>query len=230
MGGDTLSPDEASTRLTQALERIESASKRAGRSPQEVTLLAVSKTFEASSIESYIQVGQKYFGESYIQEAREKIPQVKGEADFHFIGHLQTNKAKYAVKLFSTIHALDSLELAADLNKRLIPLSQTMDCYIQVNVSGELSKSGIEGSELSGFLDQLSAYAAIKPVGLMTMAPYDPDPESARPCFRSLYELRERTAPSLKGLSMGMSGDFEVAIEEGSTIVRIGTLLFGDRY
>jgi pyridoxal phosphate enzyme (YggS family) len=224
-----LSYTEALDRLTQIRLRIREAEQKAGRPEDSVKLLAVSKTFDARDISTFVKAGQNSFGESYIQEAKDKIPRVEGECDFHFIGHLQTNKARYAVKLFSTIHALDSLELAAELNKRLIAQELKLDCYVQVNVSHEISKSGIDSKDLPNFLDALSAYVAINPVGLMTMPPYDPDPELSRPYFRALYELREKYAPSLSGLSMGMSGDFEVAIEEGSTIVRIGSLLFGIR-
>jgi pyridoxal phosphate enzyme (YggS family) len=218
----------AKERLLEVQSRIKAALNKAGRTDT-VDLLAVSKTFSASEINTYVSLGQTLFGESYIQEAKDKIPLVQGTPDFHFIGHLQTNKAKYAVDLFSTIHALDSLDLASALNKRLIPLNKTIDCYVQVNVAHESTKSGIDASELSNFLDQMDAYASLVPIGLMTMAPYDPDPETARPWFRELYELKEKVCPRLKGLSMGMSGDFEVAIEEGATIVRVGSLLFGDR-
>ncbi|MDR2198664.1 MAG: YggS family pyridoxal phosphate-dependent enzyme [Deltaproteobacteria bacterium] len=226
---DALSPDEASLRLREVGRRIEAALKKASRPPGTVALLAVSKTFPAPAVRVLLDAGQKLFGESYIQEAREKIPQVGGDADWHYIGHLQTNKARYAAQLFSAVHALDSLELAAELNKRLIALDRKLSCYVQVNVSGEETKSGIEPAGLPNFLDALSAYAALVPEGLMTMPPYDPDPEASRPYFRRLYELKEHGAPSLKGLSMGMSGDFEVAIEEGATVVRVGTLLFGSR-
>ena len=228
MEESVLSQEEALRRLASVRENIAGAEKRASRAPGLVTLLAVSKTFPADAVRVFLGAGQKLFGESYIQEARDKAPIVP-EAEWHFIGHLQTNKAKYAARLFTAVHALDSLELAAELNRRLIPLERTLDCYIQVNVSGEGTKSGIGPEELPNFLDALSAYAALKPLGLMTMPPYDPDPEAARPFFRSLYELREKRAPSLPVLSMGMSGDFETAVEEGATIVRVGTTLFGTR-
>ncbi|MDR2460773.1 MAG: YggS family pyridoxal phosphate-dependent enzyme [Deltaproteobacteria bacterium] len=229
-GAETsLSSEEASSRLAAVQKEITLAAVKAGRAPEDITLLAVSKTFPMESVEAFISAGQRDFGESYIQEAREKIPNVKGKAHWHFIGHLQTNKAKYAVKLFSVLHALDSLELALELNKRLVPLDAKIEAYVQVNVSGEGTKSGLEPEELSSFLDSLASYPAVVPVGLMTMPPYDPDPEVSRPFFRKLYELKEKCAPSLKGLSMGMSGDFPVAIEEGATIVRVGTSLFGAR-
>ncbi|MDR2354490.1 MAG: YggS family pyridoxal phosphate-dependent enzyme [Deltaproteobacteria bacterium] len=219
---------EARERLLSIQEQIKNALKLAGRSPGEVTLLAVSKTFPASAVQSFFDAGQINFGESYIQEARDKVPLVPG-ATWHFIGHLQSNKARYAATLFSHIHALDNLDTAAELNKRLIALKKTLKAYIQVNVSGEDQKSGIPPADLPNFLDALAPYVAVEPVGLMTLPPYDPDPEVSRPYFRALYELQQKHAPNLPGLSMGMSGDFPVAISEGATIVRVGTLLFGER-
>jgi pyridoxal phosphate enzyme (YggS family) len=194
-----------------------------------VTLLGVSKTFPGESILAFHRQGLLDFGENYIQEARDKIPSLPDSIRWHFIGHLQSNKAKYAAKLFSVLHTLDSLELARELDKRLASDDRYMDVFIQVNVSGEESKSGLSPESLPAFLDSLAAYPRLKPQGLMTMPPYDPDPEVSRPYFRRLYELREKVAPALKGLSMGMSGDFEVAIAEGATVVRIGTALFGVR-
>jgi uncharacterized pyridoxal phosphate-containing UPF0001 family protein len=264
---EPISLSEAKERLAELKSKLEAAARKSARDPQEISLLAVSKTFPAESIDSYILSGQKDFGESYVQEAKDKIPLVKGDAIWHFIGHLQTNKAKYAVRLFPVIHALDSLSLAAELHKRLgegereaeaeakaegdegderdegddnkgidtdIAKAKTktkgsIEAYIQVNVSGEGSKSGLSPEELPGFLEGLSRYPRVIPIGLMTMPPYDPDPEESRPFFIKLRELRDKEAPSLKGLSMGMSGDYEVAIEEGATIVRVGTALFGER-
>ncbi|MDR2612863.1 MAG: YggS family pyridoxal phosphate-dependent enzyme [Deltaproteobacteria bacterium] len=223
------SPEDAGSRLAAVRERIARAAERAGRDPAGVSLLAVSKTFPPEAVESFLAAGQRDFGESYIQEARDKIPAVGGDARWHFIGHLQTNKARYAARLFPVIHALDSLELASELNRRLVAEGRSVEAYVQVNVSGEDSKGGIGPGELPEFLDALAAYAAVIPVGLMTMPPFDPDPETARPHFRRLRELRDRSAPALKGLSMGMSGDYEVAVEEGATVVRVGTALFGGR-
>ncbi|MDR3154643.1 MAG: YggS family pyridoxal phosphate-dependent enzyme [Deltaproteobacteria bacterium] len=228
-GAFHLTPIEAAERLSFVRAGIARAAERAGRDPAEVTLLAVSKTHPPEAVERYLEAGQQDFGESYIQEAREKIPAVREGARWHYIGHLQTNKAKHAARLFPVIHALDSLELASELNRRLISDGKTVEAYIQVNVSGEGAKSGMPPEALPEFLDALSAYAAVVPVGLMTMPPFDPDPEAARPHFRRLRELRDRSAPALRGLSMGMSGDYEVAVEEGSTVVRVGTALFGPR-
>jgi pyridoxal phosphate enzyme (YggS family) len=222
-------PDEAASRLAAVRLKMEKASRDSGRAPGEVVLLAVSKTFPAETIQAFGQSGQKLFGESYMQEAREKIPLLPADYDWHFIGHLQTNKAKYAVGLFSVLHALDSLDLAAELDKRLERLGKTMEAYIQVNVSGEDTKSGLAPHELPAFLESLASFDRLRPLGLMTMPPYDPDPETSRPHFRKLRELRDRHCPRLKGLSMGMSDDYPVAISEGSTVVRVGTALFGRR-
>jgi pyridoxal phosphate enzyme (YggS family) len=221
--------DTAASRLATVHRKIEKALSESGRALGEVSLLAVSKTFSVEAISNFGQAGQKVFGENYIQEAREKIPLLPQDYIWHFIGHLQTNKAKYAVSLFKVIHTLDSLDLAADLDKRLEKLGKTMEAYIQVNVSGEVTKSGLSPVDLASFLEALSKFNHIKPLGLMTMPPYDPDPEVSRPYFRKLRELRDRLCPSLKGLSMGMSDDFPVAISEGATIVRVGTALFGSR-
>lgn len=227
-----LSLNEAVFRLTEVRAALAGAAAKCGRAAGEVKLLAVSKTFPAEMVRLYLQAGQLDFGESYIQEARDKAASLTGHnpaPDWHFIGHLQTNKAKYAAGIFSTLHSLDSLDLAAELDKRLAALEKTMAVYIQVNVAGEEQKSGLPPDELPAFLEALAGYPRLLPQGLMTMPPYDPDPEASRPHFAALRELRDKQAPHLKGLSMGMSGDFAVAVEEGATIVRVGTALFGSR-
>jgi pyridoxal phosphate enzyme (YggS family) len=174
-------------------------------------------------------LGQKDFGENYLQEAREKIPALPPEARWHFIGRLQSSKVRFLPGLFSVLHTLDSLELAARLDRRLKEQNQSLEVYIQVNISGEKTKGGLDPKDLPAFLDHLPQFTSLKACGLMTMPPYDPDPEASRPFFRALHELKEKTAPQLPGLSMGMSGDFRAAVEEGATIVRIGTSLFGER-
>ncbi|UQZ91165.1 YggS family pyridoxal phosphate-dependent enzyme [Deltaproteobacteria bacterium Smac51] len=207
------------------------AAERSGRDFGEITLLGVSKTFPADRVRTYLQIGLTDFGESYIQEAREKAAELESACPaphWHFIGHLQTNKAKYAAALFDTIHSVDSYELAHELNRRAAALSRVINIYAQVNVSGEGTKSGMAPSALPEFLKSLPGLTSLKLLGLMTMPPYDPDPETARPHFQALRRLRDEHVPGA-GLSMGMSGDFEVAIEEGSTIIRVGTALFGDR-
>lgn len=227
-----ISPSEAAARLAEVKNSITGAAARAGRDPAEISLLAVSKTFPADMVRVYLGVGQRAFGESYIQEARTKADELAGAEpgpEWHFIGHLQNNKAKYAAAIFSTIHSLDSLELAGELDRRAAALGRSLEVYIQVNVAGEASKSGLPPSALPAFLEQLGRFPALRPRGLMTMPPYDPDPEISRPHFAALRALRDREAPKLPGLSMGMSGDYQVAIEEGATIVRVGTALFGSR-
>ncbi|MDL2260582.1 YggS family pyridoxal phosphate-dependent enzyme [Deltaproteobacteria bacterium OttesenSCG-928-K17] len=223
---------EAQKRLAEVRAGLENAAKKCGRQADEIKLLAVSKTFPAEMVLTYLKAGQLDFGESYIQEARDKSAMLTGAdpaPNWHFIGHLQTNKGKYAAGIFSTLHSLDSLDLAAELDKRLAAAGRTMDVYIQVNVAGEIQKSGLEPADFPAFLDSLAQYARLRPVGLMTMPPYDPDPEAARPHFAALRELRDKRAPQLGGLSMGMSGDYAVAIEEGATVIRVGTALFGAR-
>lgn len=230
--GNTISPAEAAARLLEVHDSMAQAAAKAQRDPAEIKLLAVSKTFPAEMVRVYLQAGQKDFGESYIQEARCKANEMAGAEpapDWHFIGHLQTNKAKYAAAIFTSIHSLDSLELAEELDRRVAQLGRTLKVYIQVNVSGEAAKSGLSPETLPFFLDQLTRWPALIPQGLMTMPPYDPDPEASRPHFAALRELRDKKAPNLPGLSMGMSGDYQVAIEEGATIIRVGTSLFGSR-
>jgi pyridoxal phosphate enzyme (YggS family) len=225
-----LSPAEAAERLRAIREAAWAAAERAGRPAESVTLLGVGKTVPPALLRIFAGAGLRDFGESYLQEARvkmEELADLDPAPRWHFIGHLQTNKAKAAAALFPVIHSLDRLELARELDARA--LGRTIEVYIEVNVSGEDSKSGLAPAALPRFMDDLASMPALKPLGLMTMPPYDPDPEASRPFFAALRELRDRLAPGLPGLSMGMSGDFAVAIEEGATIIRIGTALFGSR-
>lgn len=227
-----LSPAEAASRLAEVRSSLSAAAAHCGRQASDISLLAVSKTFPANMVKTFLEAGQLSFGESYIQEAREKaaaLSDCSPEPDWHFIGHLQTNKAKYAAPIFSTLHSLDSLDLAAELDKRLAALNRSLKVYIQVNVAGEEQKSGLGPDDFPPFLESLNRFPHLVPIGLMTMPPYDPDPEESRPHFVALRELRDKYAPQLKGLSMGMSGDFQVAIEEGATVIRLGTSLFGER-
>ncbi|MDR0549615.1 MAG: YggS family pyridoxal phosphate-dependent enzyme [Deltaproteobacteria bacterium] len=223
-----LTPLAVENRLSQVLRDIATAAKAVKRDPAEITLVAVSKTFPLDLIKSFYAAGQTVFGENYLKEATEKIPLLP-EATWRFIGHLQTNKAKLLPGLFSSLDTLDSLALAAKLNLALTEKGLTLPTLIQINVANETTKSGLDPKDLPAFLDQMTAFPALELKGFMTMPPYDPDPEASRPYFRRLYELREKEAPELKELSMGMSGDFPVAIAEGATLVRVGTALFGDR-
>jgi pyridoxal phosphate enzyme (YggS family) len=227
-----LTPAEASARLREVRAAAAAAAARSGRPADAVTLLGVSKTFPAASFSAFTAAGLLDFGESYIQEARNKIGELAAldpAPRWHFIGHLQTNKAKYAAALFQTVHSLDRLDLALELDRRARALTRFVEVYIEVNVSGEAAKSGLAPTELPAFLESLAPLTALRPVGLMTMPPFDPDPEASRPFFAALRNLRDKHAPGLAGLSMGMSGDFAVAIEEGATIIRVGTALFGGR-
>jgi pyridoxal phosphate enzyme (YggS family) len=208
-------------------ERIARACERAGRSPEEVTLVAVSKTVQASAIETAFNAGIRDFGESRVQEAKPKIEQLqklKPGVTWHMVGHLQTNKARTAADIFDIIHSVDSLKLAETLNdcspKRLPIL-------IQVNVSAEASKGGFTLSEVNEALRQIGRLPNLEIRGLMTIAPWVDNAEEVRPFFRQMRQLRDSLG--LKHLSMGMSDDFEVAIEEGATLVRIGRAIFGER-
>jgi len=224
---------DLASNIAELQARIGAACARAGRAAGSVTLMAVSKTHPPAAVAEAAAAGLRVFGESKIQEARLKIPQCPGPLRWHFIGHLQSNKCREAVELFSMIQGVDSLALARELNKRADQAAKTMPVLLEVNVAGEASKFGYQPEALLAEWAELNALPRLEIHGLMTIPPYATDPEKARPHFRRLRELKGRCeallgAP-LPQLSMGMSGDFEVAIEEGSTMVRIGTALFGKR-
>jgi hypothetical protein len=224
---------DLASNITAIQQQISAACARAGRAAESVTLLAVSKTHPPEAIAAAAAAGLRLFGESKIQEARAKIPLCPGHLRWHFIGHLQSNKCREAVALFSMIQGVDSLVLARELNKRADAAAKTMPVLLEVNVAGEASKFGYQPEQLLAEWGELAALPRLEIHGLMTVPPYTTDPEKARPHFRRLRELKTRCedllgAP-LPHLSMGMSGDFEVAIEEGATLVRIGTALFGKR-
>jgi PLP dependent protein len=219
--------------LDSIRRRIAAACARAGRAENSVTLLAVSKTHPPETIRAAVAAGQLLFGENKIQEAKAKIPLSPGKARWHFIGHLQSNKVRDAVELFELIQGVDSLAIAREISKRAEQAAKTMPILLEVNVAGEGSKFGYAPDKLLAELSELNALPRIEVHGLMAIPPYAAVPEKARPYFRKLRELKTECeqilgAP-LPHLSMGMSGDFEVAIEEGSTIVRVGTALFGER-
>lgn len=211
------------------------AAEGCGRRPEEILLLAISKTKPPELIEEAALAGQVHFGENRIQESRNKIPQLRGGLIWHFVGHLQSNKAKYCPELFHWVHSIDSVPLAREVARRYREKGDVCKALVQVSVSGEEVKNGCEPAETGDILTVLLEEEGTEPAGLMTMPPFDPDPEASRPWFRALRELRDSLqtqgypASSLKELSMGMTGDFEVAIEEGATIVRIGTAIFGAR-
>jgi len=219
--------------LSSIRQRMAAACARAGRETSAVTLLAVSKTHPPESIRAAVAEGQCLFGENKIQEAKAKIPLCPGKARWQFIGHLQSNKVRDAVDLFEMIQGVDSLAIAQEISKRAAQAAKTVPILLEVNVAGEGSKFGYRPEQLLAELNELNALPKIEVHGLMAIPPYTPVAEKARPYFKKLRELKAQAeavlgAP-LPELSMGMSGDFEVAIEEGATIVRIGTALFGER-
>ena len=223
-------------RLENIRERIHRVADSCNRDPDSIRLVAVSKTVPAETVKTAIEAGAKILGENYVQEAREKFNElVHYPVSWHFIGHLQSNKAKYAVRLFDLIHSVDSLKLARALDKEAKKVDKIQPILIQINISGEDTKSGISAAEVPGLILEVSQLENLSLEGLMTMPPYFYQPEKVRPYFAALRELRDRLKDqpipnvSMDELSMGMTGDFEVAIEEGATLVRIGTAIFGER-
>lgn len=229
-------------RKAEVDRRIEEACRRAGRDPSEVSVIAVTKYVSLERAREALAAGCLNLGENRWQDARDKweaLERESSEADerekpvWHFIGSLQSNKAKDVVGKFTYIHSLDRLSLAEAIDRKAASLGITVPCFIQVNVSGEQSKHGLSPEGLQELAEGLRQYPAIRPVGLMTMAPHEGDPELTRPVFRRLRELRDEAnrqgwfPEPLTELSMGMSNDFEVAVEEGATRVRLGTILVG---
>ncbi|MFO0754653.1 MAG: YggS family pyridoxal phosphate-dependent enzyme [Thermodesulfovibrionales bacterium] len=216
--------------------RMDAAAVRAGRRPEEVTLVAVTKTVGVDAVQEAFRAGLRVFGENRVQEAREKTVHLPaGEYPgirWHLIGHLQKNKAKYAVRLFDLIHTVDSPELAEELHRQAERAGRVQRVLVQVKLSPEDTKHGAAEQDLLPLLERVRELGALHAEGLMTMPPFCDDPEKSRPYFRTLRELRDRAEERgfrLPELSMGMSDDFEIAIEEGATFVRIGTALFGER-
>ena len=219
--------------LASLRDRIAAACARAGRDPAAVTLMGVSKFQPPEAIRAALDAGLTTFGESRVQEAKTKIPLCPGRARWQMIGHLQSNKCRDAVTLFSMIQSVDSLGLAQELNRQCERAAKTMPVLLEVNVAGEASKFGYAPAKLLADFHDLNQLPRLEVHGLMTIAPFSPMPERVRPVFRRLRELRteceQLLGAPLPVLSMGMSGDFEVAIEEGATLVRIGSALFGER-
>ena len=213
--------------IDQVRERIARACQRVGRSPEEVTIVAVTKTVESSAIATAFELGIRHFGENRVQEAEAKIGQLSGlkpRPTWHMVGHLQTNKAKVAVEIFDIIHSVDSIRLAEVISRRA---ERTIPILLEANVAGEASKSGFSLAEVEPALEAIARLPQLEIRGLMTIAPMVADAEQVRPVFRQLRSLRDSLG--LKQLSMGMTDDFEVAIEEGATLVRIGRAIFGER-
>ena len=222
-------------RLVRVRERIARAAERAGRSADDITLIAVSKTFDSATVQQAVDAGARDLGENRVQEAIAKVGVVQGEARWHLIGHLQSNKARQAVEAFDVIHTIDSNQLADRLDRIAGDLGRRPSVLVQVDLAHEPTKSGADESELPAIVEALESASHLEFRGLMTLPPFFDSPEQARPYFRKLREILEglnrdrSTDQRLTELSMGMTNDFEVAIEEGATMVRVGTAIFGVR-
>jgi pyridoxal phosphate enzyme (YggS family) len=225
--------------IAQVRERIEAAARRAGRNPDEITLMGVSKTFPVERIHEAYAAGLRVFGENRVQEFTEKARGLRDlkDTEWHLIGHLQSNKASKAAELFGAIDSVDSVRIGERLNAAAEKAGKTLPILIEVNVGGEDAKSGVapDSEELENILAAAPKWPNLRVRGLMTVPPYSDNPEGARPFFRHLHEIRDRItlqkrqSVDMAVLSMGMSHDFEIAIEEGSTCVRVGTAIFGER-
>src|SRR3989337_2935230 len=224
-----------SENLSTIRARIAHAARRAGRNPEDVLLIAASKGVEVERLNEGLSAGIKILGESKVQEAMPKLQALGNKAEWHFIGHLQGNKVKHVVGAFSLIHSVDSIELSEEINRRAEKMGLIQNVLLEVNVSGEEGKFGVMPDKVISITKAFSVLRYISLRGFMTVPPYSDDPEDARPYFRMLRELRDNAmhtgicTDDCRELSMGMSGDFEVAIEEGATMVRIGTAIFGVR-
>ncbi len=228
--------DTVIDRINTIRNRIAAAAERSGRSPDSVRLVAVTKTVEASRVAAAIDAGVDAIGENYIQEARDKAAKLgTRQITWHFIGHLQSNKSNTAVRLFDLIHSVDRFKLAVELDKQAAKVEKCQRILIQVNTGNEATKSGASAEEAMALVQRISRLEHLKVCGLMTLPPFFDAPEKVRPYFRMLRELRDRIREEaidgvdMEVLSMGMTGDFEAAIEEGATLVRIGTAIFGVR-
>jgi pyridoxal phosphate enzyme (YggS family) len=214
-------------------KKIKKAALKANRNSEEIKLVAVTKTATMGQIEEAINAGVKIIGENRVHDAKEKYKILTAGIEWHLIGHLQTNKVKYAVEIFNCIHSVDSIKLAQEIDKRSKQFGKIMDVLVEVNVSGEESKYGIKPEEVKPFIKNISEFLRIKVRGLMTIAPIVKDKEEVRPYFRKLRELsKEIKSKNIENvkmdyLSMGMTKDFEIAIEEGANMVRIGRGIFG---
>ena len=218
--------------LLEVRERIEKAALNVGRDPEEIKLVGVSKTVETDRINEAIEAGITILGENYVQEAQKKIEEIGRPVSWHFIGHLQSNKAKYAIRLFDMIHSLDSIPLAEELNRRAEQADRMMKVMIEVNLSREATKFGTDEEMVLNLAKRIRNLNHLSLEGLMTMPPYFDSPELSRPYYIALRELKGKMAKegiAMRELSMGMSSDFEIAVEEGATYVRVGTAIFGPR-
>ena len=221
--------------LAQIQDRIAAAAARAGRDPASIGVVAVSKTKPVSQIVEAIDAGLTDIGENRVQEAQSKHPQIDRTVKWHLVGHLQRNKVKQALPIFDLIHSVDSPRLLAEIDRRSAGLNRTTEVLIQVNTSAEPSKYGLEPDQTLSFIESAQPYAHVRIKGLMTIGAFLPDPEAVRPMFVLLRQLRDKIIaqqfPNVEMdiLSMGMTNDFEVAIEEGANLIRVGTAIFGER-
>jgi hypothetical protein len=216
--------------------RVAQACARAGRNAQDVTILAVSKTFSESRIAESVEAGILDIGENYVQELlRKKRSLDDGRIRWHFVGHLQSNKVRHIAQWVHLIHTVDSVDLAREIDKRARIVSRVIDVLIEVNTTGEASKFGVTPDDTLALVKEVAGFDHLRVAGLMTMGPFLEDPEGSRPMYRLLRDLKEQAGQlgqanvSMRHLSMGMSGDFEVGVEEGATIIRLGTAIFGPR-
>lgn len=220
-------------RLACVKQRVADAARRVARDPDEISIVAVSKRFGPDAVRAASESGQIVFGENRVQEARQKIPLCPSHLEWHMIGHLQGNKIRDAVRLFSFVHSVDSVRLLEALDAACGEACVEMPIFLEVNVSGEASKFGVNPDELPLVLERTTSLLNLQVIGLMTMPPLTEDPEGARPFFAKLRELRDRCGAEagipLPELSMGMTHDFDVAVEEGATWIRLGSVLFGPR-
>jgi len=219
--------------LETVRSQIAQAAARAHRDEKEITLIAVSKTHGPETILQAIDAGQLVLGENRVQEARLKMPLLPSRVQWHLIGHLQSNKIRQALPAFERLHGIDSVELARDIDRIAGELGLFPKLFLEINVAGESSKFGFNPETLRANMEELLTLKRVSIDGLMTIPPFDPDPEASRKYFAALRELRDRLADEFRAplpeLSMGMSGDYPVAIEEGATFVRVGTAIFGER-
>ncbi|HVL26053.1 MAG TPA: YggS family pyridoxal phosphate-dependent enzyme [Thermomicrobiales bacterium] len=228
------STEHLAQNITEIRQRVAVAADKAGRDPEAITIVAVSKTFPRESVDAAYELGLRHFGENRVQEVRAKFETPPpDDARVHLIGPLQTNKARQAIRVVHRIETVDRVSLIETLARELDKLGQAMSVLLQVNIAGEAQKSGCAPEDAAALLTQMATHPAIRCEGLMTMAPYVADPQVVRPVFAGLRQLRdelqEASGAALPVLSMGMSGDFPIAIEEGATHVRVGRAIFGER-
>jgi len=222
-----------SANLERVRQQIAQAAAKAGRAVEEIELVAISKTHDAEKVREVVEAGQSLFGESRVQEARIKIPELPSSLCWHFVGHLQKNKIRHALPLFEMIHSVDSLELAQDINRIAEEEGLHPRVLLEVNVAGEGSKFGFQPDTLREQMESLLAFSRLSILGLMTIPPLAEDAEASRKFFVKLRDLRDQLQKEfhvdLAQLSMGMTNDFPIAVEEGATLVRVGTAIFGER-